>query len=250
MKKIARYIGINLPLLIFAGLNLSFVTLANSTEPDRLEPDRPGYSWGTHTVAAGSVYIETGYQFNRVQPDTRLSNFPVLNVRFGVINRFEGFVSWEGFEIYHREKAENPDVSLPAVGFKLNIINKEKFSATVIGLTEIQRDKPAVLPAVALTGAYNPFGELNLFGMAGIFSLTEQPQLTSAAGFGFALSGKTNLTFEYYNTYNTHTTLLNHGNEAGIIHFLNNNLQFDMYFGLIHGQKPDFYSGIGFAIRI
>jgi hypothetical protein len=252
MIKAAKNTGKRIVWAFICCMHFACLTSAAASEPEVIQPDRPGYSWGTHTVAPGFVYIESGYQINLQRASTAFSNLPVVNLRFGIINNIEGFISWDGFSLSHTLNNGSNETTLPTVGFKAGIFDSEKFSVTLVGLTEFadEADKPFILPALAVAWDYSLSEKIDLFGLAGVFSITEQPELSFAAGLNTEISSGINLSLEYYNIYNTHSTTLLHGNEAGIIFNLNPNLQLDIFSGIRYDKNPEIYTGIGFAIRL
>jgi hypothetical protein len=240
--------GINHVRAIFFCLLCAILPAVAASEPEHMEPDRPGYSWGTHTVAPGHVYLESGIQISHEQSFTT-SHILVLNIRFGITGNLEGFVSWDGFELQHNKPAES-EMVLPSAGFKLGLFDNENTKLALVGLLEFSSEKPVILPALACAWNHALTENLDFIGMAGVFQVTDQPEITLAAGINIPVSARTYFSLEYYNRYNTHSTNLQHGNEAGIMYFVSNNLQLDIFSGISYGGKTGYYAGFGLARRI
>ena len=65
---------------------------------ERLAPDRPGFSTGTHTVTPGRIYLEVGIGHSLARGEAvSETQAPQATVRTGVLPGLEVFVEWEGW---------------------------------------------------------------------------------------------------------------------------------------------------------
>lgn len=252
--------------IIFASVFLCFWVqgseLLYATQTERLAADRPGFAWGTHTVTPGSFYLETGFMYSfRTEPNfSNYSTLPVFNFRMGIADNLELFISWDGWDIYHQRNPEglntdNHELSLPLLGAKYQLFAAENFTFTLLGLLESNDDADSftVDPSLALLWDYSLTDDLELFGMgqAGTISTYTGNEMaySFAVGIGFPLGKNVDVFAEYFTMYDTFSKKLFHGNEAGILFFLNDNTQLDVFGGYSHENTIPHYLGAGISRR-
>ncbi len=252
---------------IIATVLLSFLAqgtgLLYATQPERLAADRPGFAWGTHTVTPGNFYLETGFMYSFFSDPIsyNYSTVPVFNFRMGIVDNIELFVSWNGWDIYHQQSSEDTNMSsnelnLPLLGAKYRLIAAENYTITLLGLLESNdiNNSFKVDPSLAMLWDYSLTDNLGLFGMAQAGTLStysgNEMAYSFSAGIGFPVSEKIEAFAEYYNRYDTFSKKLFHGNEAGILFFLNEDTQLDVFGGYGHGNHMPHYLGAGFSRRL
>ncbi len=254
--------GIRITALVSVWFLFMSSGLLHATQPQRLAADRPGFAWGTHTVTPGSFYLETGFQYSFFN-DSHFSNYssvPVFNLRIGIVNNLELFVSWDGWDIYHQRNenginTDNHDLNLPLLGVKYKLVTAEYFTFTLLGLLEGNDDEGSftVDPSLALLWDYSLTDNLELFGMAqaGTISASSGSEMSYsfAVGVGFPIAEKIEAFAEYFNMYNSISKKIYHGNEVGILFFLNDNIQLDVFGGYSYGKHWPHYLGAGFSQR-
>lgn len=263
LKLFHTYVLFHLPMAICLVVYLFFgCTNVIAGEPERLAADRPGFAWGTHAVSPGSLYVEGGFQhsWNPTVSGFRYTNVPVLNFRTGIVDGFEVFVSWDGWEsspgiINNTDESFADGLTMPFVGGKLRLKDSDAISLTILGLLEPNQgdDFFAVNPSLGLLWE-TPLSEtIDFFGMA-MGNLEYTPEdtpfyLILAFGLGTSITSNIGAFLEYYTIANTAQGEWLHGNEAGIQFFLSDNIQLDVFAGFSHGNKSDHYAGLGIARR-
>lgn len=260
-KPLLRLNGLN-SLVLAACMLLGVGAQTLATEPERLSADRPGFAWGTHTVATGTLYVEGGFQFawNPSISDYRYTNVPVINFRTGVANGIELFVSWDGWQstppiIEEEDNTFTDGLTMPVVGGKLRLKDSDAISLTVLGLLEPNQEDDyfAVNPSMALLWE-TPLSEaFDFFGMA-MGNMEYTPDHSSfnlilAFGLATSITHSVDAFVEYFTIAQTANGKWLHGNEAGIQVFISNSLQLDVFAGFSHGNESDHYAGLGIAKR-
>jgi hypothetical protein len=227
-------------------LMLALMLHVNASPPERLIADRPGFSAGTHAVTPGVFYLETGYQYSFAKGDNNFSNLPMLNFRTGIISNMEIFIGWDGLTVTHAHR--ETELNFPTAGMKYRLLKSEDFNLTAMGtLGFSDNGKISADPAVALLWDYELASRWELFGIvqAGYEEKRFSPQW--AVGLGFTTSDKTDVFLEYYNTISQANWM--QGLEFGLMYFLSNNIQLDIYGGYGLHDDLDHYVGLGFSRR-
>lgn len=230
-------------------------------EPERFAADRPGFAFGTHTVQPGTLYFESGFQysFNTGRVFFNYSNFPVLTLRTGLTSRSELFISWDGWTLLHQSNQSNTtgtELELPLLGAKYNLVQGNDYTLTLLAIAEPEESDNAlrINPAMALLWDYEIAENLELFGMGKMrldnAEKKTTPQLIFAIGASTPVTQSIDIFLEYFNIADTDSGKWIHGNEAGVIFFLGNDMQIDLYAGIGHRNYLDHYIGLGFAKRI
>ncbi len=252
-KKFQGFIAV--VLLLFAALQTA------AGEPERFAADRPGFAFGTHTVQPGTLYFESGYQysFNTGRVFFNYSNFPVLTLRTGLTNRSELFISWDGWTLHHKSHLSNStgnEIELPLLGAKYSLVQADDYTLTLLAIAEPEESDNTlrINPAMGLLWDYEITENLELFGMGKIrldnAEKNTATQLIFALGASTPVAQSIDIFLEYYTIADTDSGKWTHGNEAGVIFFMGNDMQIDLFGGIGHRNHLDHYIGLGFAKRI
>lgn len=245
--------------MLKAGILTLFLLLAGSVslqaQDQRLVPDRPGFSTGTFTVPVGEFYIETGYQYSfRNSTENRVSEFPQINIRTGLTQRSELFVSWDGFEIDHNQTGR--DQPLPSVGGKFRLVEGRQVELTLLGVLHNSREDgdyridplAGVMWEIEITDRMGHFGGIQLESELDENRRVWNPAL--AAGIGFELFEKLDSILEWYTIYESAEKEFYSGLEAGFLFYPNPSLQIDLFGGLGLSDEISHYLGVGLSIRL
>jgi hypothetical protein len=228
-------------------LLLALVLYAHATPPERIIADRPGYSTGTHAVTPGVFYLETGYELTFAKGEKNSSDLPVLNFRTGIISNMEIFIGWDGLSFTHAPL--NSELNLPSAGMKYRLYTSDDFNLTAMGTVEFSRNgKLSAAPAAALLWDYELASRWELFGMLQAGYEEKQLDTQVVVGLGFSISEKTDAFLEYYHIMYPGSTSMQ-GLEFGLLYFLSNNIQLDIYGGIGFHEDLNHYVGLGFSRR-
>lgn len=113
-------------------LGCSLAMMSGDARADAIDTNRPGFSFTPGVVARGDWQLETGFSYTQLSRDADLSQLPLAEVRFGVADEIELFVSnlnWASVDVGGGSASGIND---PAVGAK-------------IGLGDVGRTRMAIL---------------------------------------------------------------------------------------------------------
>lgn len=225
-------------------------------EGGTIAPDRPGISSGTHTVAPGSLYVESGFQYsvNRSGRDAENYNLPQLVLRTGITDRLEFDLLWTG---WNRDEIQGfgsqnsrSDVS---VGGKYRLAQSEGFNLTLFGLLSLPvgtdpSTSNSVDPLLGLLYDYSLADGVQFFANAYVnrfeadnVNVTEQQYMV---GLGFSHSQKLSSFVEFFTATPNHrgledTSII----DGGFTYFPSPDLQFDLSVGVgLSDGASDFLS--------
>ncbi len=255
-NKVFSKIKIILLVLLWANGN------AVAQMPERMIPDRPGFLTGTHTVTPGNLYLETGYQysFNAQDAFRNFSDIPLVNIRFGLGTTTEMFVFWDGLNVGHKTHrpfatSSETEWNVPGIGLKQRIYTAEALSLTLMGVLEGSDESGTFKadPSLAILWELETDGILDFFGIAQLGRESEPESnlnnVVVGLGAAFAPGENTETFVEYYTIAYPEISEWYHGTEFGVMYFVSNNLQLDVYAGFSFGSKLFHYTGLGLARR-
>lgn len=258
---------------------LSWLTGIDETEDEppskrRIATERPDFSFATTTVGKGRVVLETGYQYTHdtyLGENSRIHDFPQGLLRMGLFN--------EWFEIQIGQNWENARTTAPdgtaesAIGFqdmflgvKLGLTSQDKLlpeSSLLVGLTvptgARSQTNGRAMPNIFWTYAWG-FGEdekYNICGTTGAGQLLEVEthsftQILQTAEFITNLTPNLTGYVEYacFAPYNAIAQKPEHVIDTGLLYFINDNIQLDVWGGVgLSRAAPDYFVGCGFSIR-
>jgi len=221
---------------------------------ERLAPDRPGFSTGTHTVTPGRIYLEVGIGHSLARGEAvSETQAPQATVRTGVLPGLEVFVEWEGWT--RSRDGEPVSAAGPALGTKVRVLDSERLTLTALGVVARERNEVADGTEVlaGLMGEVGLGGAVALFG--GLQATTSpapdgrQWDRAGALGVEWELSSRWVGLLEIHSHRPFDADLRRHGVEWGLLFFPTLWVQVDVHagLGLNDGQSP--WLGAGLSIR-
>jgi Putative MetA-pathway of phenol degradation len=258
-----------------------------SQEEDRDGPintDRPTFTPANTVVPKGRLQFESGWTFNGQQASGARSyvyDFPELAMRYGLIDRVEFRMVWEG-QTYSQNQARTrgPWTSLNGasdmeVGFKWQLFpgdEKRKWIPTTALITSIfaptggtsPYSSQTVEPYINLIYGWSLTKKLTLGGSTGYLGIREQGtpnQLLHSYNYEryqqsivafYSITEETTLFYEWYIwtfTNSSNNLPLNYM-DGGILYRFTPNIQVDIRAGFgLSGRPNDFFTGTGFSVR-
>jgi len=230
---------------------------------DRINPDRPGFLTGTYIVNDG-FYTETGYQYSagRSSNQFRYSEYPNINIRFGLANKLEMFITWTGLRVVHQSVYDVTsdsylfsEATIPGTGWKYGLAVTEDYNIVLLGAIDCnnQNGKLYFEPSFGMAWDCALVNMLNVYGMEQAVieksTIGNNLALVSGVGFNCDITPKLTPFIEYYNQAYSSLKQINHGCEFGFIILLTRDTQIDFYGGLVFNNDPVKYLGIGFSRR-
>ena len=235
-----------------------------SSQTKRINPDRPGFLTGTYVVKNG-LYLETGYQYSvdRLNDKTAISAYPNINIRFGLADKLEMFVKWDGWEVsqrYNRDFSKafdrTSEVSLPGAGWKYRLTNWDDNSLTLIGIVDAVEMNGAVCvePSLAVSWENSLGSKFRLYGIEQVVlekSISGKiGVLVSGIGLNCDFTPRLQSFAEYFNKVNADNQRTTHGCEFGWMYTLTQDIQVDLYGGFLFHNEAVNYIGFGFSQRL
>jgi Putative MetA-pathway of phenol degradation len=262
-----------------------FATFSQKEDPDGpINTDRPTFTPANTVVPPGRLQFESGFTYNRQQSSTTSNNLydlPELAVRYGLMDRVEFRMFWEGPTIASSPTARGRrgtrlgGGSDMEVGIKWQLFAGDK-DRKWIPTTAL------ITSAIAPTGGNSPLSsgvaepyinliygwslseKLTLAGSTGYLGMRQQPVPDShlpADSFQrfhqsivafYTLGERTTLFYEWYALMytNSNSNLPNHFMDGGFIYRLTPNIQLDLRAGFgLSGRPDDFFTGTGLSFR-
>ncbi|MDO1502292.1 transporter [Winogradskyella maritima] len=232
-----------------------------------LVTDRPDATEASSTVGKGVFQIETGgfyesFEANNIQNE--LYTYNTMLIRYGLLDRIEFRVGWdfvEGITKVNNTKLDNVTSGFSPIllGVKVDIVEEkgllpeialllhtnhpffagEDYKTTSTG-TDFRFSLSHTLSERSSLG-YN-------LGMSWDGDTTRASYLYTLA-YGYSLSDKIGAYVEVYG-YLPEGLSFNHYWDAGFTYLVNNNLQFDAYFGTSLTEGQDILLGLGASFRV
>ena len=235
---------------------------ALAAESGTIAPDRPGISYGSHTVEPGAFYVESGLQYsvNRTGQDAENYNLPQLQLRTGISEGIEFHLIWLG---WNRDLLEGqPRVSSQSdlvLGSKIRLHQGENSNLTLMGQLSLPTGSaPATSdstdPLLGLLFDHALGNKLQFFANVLAARYEEQgddyTESQLAVGFGYSHSAKWASFIEYYAAFPDiaaieETAIV----DGGFTYYPNQDMQVDLSVGVgLRDTSSDFLS-IGFSYR-
>lgn len=115
---------------IIALAALPLVAIAQSP----IDTNRPGFTSSPNTVAAGLWQLETGIDYTRGNSSNRTWSLPAGELRMGISERLEGFVSGFNWTRQESDKGDQEGIKDINAGLKWNLTGAdENFSTALMG---------------------------------------------------------------------------------------------------------------------
>jgi hypothetical protein len=260
-------------------------TFSQKEDPDGpINTDRPTFTPANTVVPPGRLQFESGFTYNRQQSSTTSNNLydlPELAMRYGLMDRVEFRIFWEGPTIASppssrgRRGTRLGGSSDMEVGIKWQLFAGDK-DRKWIPTTAL------ITSAIAPTGGNSPLSsgvaepyinliygwglseKLTLAGSTGYLGMRQQPVPAShlpADSFQrfhqsvvafYTVGKRTTLFYEWYVLMYTNATnnLPNHFMDGGVLYRLTPNIQIDLRAGFgLSGRPDDFFTGTGVSFR-
>jgi hypothetical protein len=238
-----------------------------------LESDRPDFTEGSSTVTAGHLQIEGGYSYvynDNSEGRSESHTLPLLLLRAGIKDDLELRIAWEGYTNQSlRSDGQSEFVSQGgtdfSVGIKHRMYTEEGALPDISFIAELGIPAGAkattadeVEPALKLIWAHSLPGDFSLAGNINFSGPVEDSQRFFETAASIALAVPLNATIgtyvEYFGFYpgrdapeRSSMNFLNGGFTYGVTE----NLQLDVLAGFgLNDQADDFFTGLGFALRI
>ena len=238
---------------------------AQGSESKPLVSDRPDFTDGPETVAAGRFQVEAGYTFSR-KGDDKENTLGELLLRVGLSQRIElqlGLNSYvwrdspdgvsQGFDdmslgvkIKLVEGAESFELTQPTIGVIVR-------TTLPTGSDDIGEDKPQ--PEIILALGWDLSERLSLeANLKYAYRSEEGERFNQFAGslvLNYALTEKLGVFLEYFGLVPESNSGPNasflHG---GLTYLVNDDLQFDIHAGFgINQTDPNYFAGVGVSWR-
>jgi hypothetical protein len=252
-----------------SALTLLSCFLCGVGEPERLAADRPGEAETTSIVPPGTLQLEGGFKFEREtggdEANTDTLTLPELLLRVGILPVAELRLSADGFVYEDRAGASNrssgSDLEL---GAKLRCFGQDGLRPTTALLAALSF--PTGGRGVTSDG-FDPRGTLLLnwelnkhLGLDANLAFAGPTQgandssrvfeISPAVSLGAEITRRSNAFIEYFSTLKPSKDEDEHSIDAGVTHFLSDDLQLDLSAGVgLNRAAPDFFIGVGVAWR-
>lgn len=234
-------------------LLLAAATVAQEAGP--INTERPSFSASPITVDAGTIQVETGYEFLRDDSggDFESHTLPQLLMRVGLVERIELQVSWAG---YTRAEAGNVDFdgrNDVSVGAKWQVTGEQAtvpvalFAGLSLPVGDDEFTTDEVDPIISAFWSYS--GSLDWFGAVIVAEPDDDTVLSSAVGVSLPLGATTGSYVEYFGNY-AGGTGPEHYLNGGLTWLAKLNVQLDVRLGVgLNDRAADVFAGVGFSYR-
>lgn len=237
-------------------------TAALAAEGGTIAPDRPGISSGTHTVAPGTFYLESGFQYsvNRSGTDASNYNLPQLVFRTGVSEGLELDVLWSGWNRDQQQGGfRQTSVSDLSIGGKYRLHQGEMMNLTLFGLASlpvgsVPSTSDSVDPLLGLLFDRSLGGNLQFFAnlLANRFESEGQDVIERQVmlGLGYSHGPRLSSFVEYFAAFPNldgvaETAVI----DGGFTFFPQPDLQFDVSVGLGLNDASSHFLSVGLSFR-
>jgi hypothetical protein len=248
-----------------------------------INTDRPTFTPANTVVPPRRLQFESGFTFNNTLSNTTRSNlydFPELAMRYGVCDRVEFRIFWQGQTyIQSQPRLGGPwrqggGLSDMEVGFKWQVFagdKERKWIPTTALITSVMAptggtsslSSHTVDPYINLIYGWNITDKLTLAGSTGYLGMrqTDLGPGRKADSFErfhqsivafYSVADRTTLFYEWYvfTFTNAADNRPTHFMDGGVIHRLSANVQLDLRAGFgLSGRPDDFFSGAGLSVR-
>ena len=241
---------------LFVTLSLLFPTLLNA-EP--IQPDRPGFSTGTYTVAPGFSHIEMGVQtdYGNQLGDPDSYTAPLINYRTGLTPNTEFNLLWDGWSVVEGDR-QNNTINDVFVGIKHRLVVSDLYNISVLGFLSLptgnSTDAGHSTPFLGLLWDYAINDQILAFGTLQFISFVENEQRSNnfqpAIGFSFTHTETISTFIEYYNDISINLdTQKGRVVDTGIAYLLTPTIQLDFNAGFSLDKYSSDFMGVGIAVR-
>lgn len=250
------------PVLVFLILLVSgWVEGAAGQVPDvqpnaanRLSPDRPGFSTGTHTVTPGRVYLEMGVGHSIRRGDSAAeTQGPELTLRTGLLAGLEIFLEWDGWVLTSGPTSE--PTPGPVLGTKVRFPAPGALDLTGL-LWASQEGGGEARELTVLVGLMSEIELDDRWALFGGIQATSHPDAggrvwdpAGALGFEVGLWERWAGLLEFHSHHPPESTSRLHGVETGLLFFPRPWAQVDLHIGKGSGRGVPPWFGGGLSVR-
>jgi hypothetical protein len=235
-------------------------TFCTAQHQETVNPDRPGLSTGTYTMAPNTYQLEFGYSrsIGRSNPPSYTSVYPELLIRTGLTSKLEINLFWPGWQVINSDiTAREQSRSGIVVGGKYRLSETERFnlSALLQVATPIASGTSGmnVDPTLGILWDYQGNSSLSWFGA---FQLASEDAGTKretiaqfALGSSITLTDRLGIYLEYFRSSTLSSTAdVNQPLNGGFTYLITPKIQFDLYAGVGLNRSTDHFMGTGLAI--
>jgi len=228
-------------------------TVPQSAVAQTIDTNRPGFSFSPNVVGLGQWQLETGIAYSRSDDDTRTTFLPMAEVRIGVADQLEVFVSslsWLETKSFSDETSGLMDMQL---GTKINVSNAEAktqvallFQLSVpIGDDSLSSDRWD--PSIAFIWGHE--GNFAIAGTAIVSQFQSGYELDNSLKLPFSW-GDAHSGFVEWEANLPEDGASTHWLNGGYQWLIDDHMQLDFNVGLALNDQPgDRRLGVGFSIR-
>ncbi len=219
-----------------------------------IDTNRPGFSFSPNIVGLGDWQLETGITYNRSNDNTRTTSLPVAEIRIGVADQLEVFVSSLSWSETKFSSGETSGLVDMALGTKVNISNAEArtqmallFQLSVpIGDDSFSSDRWD--PSVAFIWTHN--GDLAIAGTVKVSEFRSGYQVDNGLKMPF-FWGDAHSGFVEWEANLPEGGGSTHWLNGGYQWLIDDRMQLDINAGLgLNDRAGDYRLGAGFSIRL
>lgn len=231
----------------FAALMISGAALAQT-----VDTNRPGFSFSPNVVADGQWQLETGIAYTRLDSDSSTRALPLAELRVGLSNNLELFVSSLGWMETESGNSSNSGLTDVTVGTKIGITENTGatqmavlFQLSVpVGGSSVTSDR--FDPSLAFVWAHS--GEFSLAGTVKVSEFESGFQLENGLKLPFSL-GNSHSAFVEWEAILPDGGGDRHWLNGGYQWLIDNRKQIDINVGLgLNDEAGDYRLGMGFSV--
>ena len=252
--------GANLPAdRLWKGLWLWLVVIVAFAMPDlvvgqTIDTNRPGFSFSPNVVGLGHWQLETGITYNRSNDNTRTISLPLAEIRIGVADQLEVFVSSLSWSETKFSGGETRGLVDMALGTKVNVSNAEAKTqmallfqlSAPIGDDNFSSDRWD--PSVAFIWAHN--GDFAIVGTVKVSEFRSRYEVDNGLKVPF-FWGDAHSAFVEWEANLPEDGSSSHWLNGGYQWLIDDRMQLDFNAGLgLNDRAGDYRLGIGFSIRL
>ena len=221
--------------------------------------DRPGFSTGTDIMKVLWVNISSGYQYSFSNSGTNntTQTLPLLNFRFGLVDKLELNILWNGWSIQGGNyQTLNSSLSDLSIGLKHRFYESQAYNLGVLALVSLPVGNNTstsnnIDPTLAFLWDYSLSKGVSLFGMVqGDSSKLNDKRIYNiqpALGTSFSFN-KASFFVEVYSLISSESEIKTQAVfDGGISYLFGRDTKIDMNFGIGLNKASDNFFGVGFV---
>lgn len=231
-------------------LTMAILCTSGSAAGQVVDTNRPGFSFTPGVVAAGRWQLETGIAYDRPGGDAKVTSLPLAELRFGVAEDVEIFISSIGWAKSEFGTSESQGLVDAAIGTKVATGSNEKARTAVlfqlsvpVGDSDFSSDRWD--PSVAFIWTYD--SRVPMAGTVKVSHFGNRFQLDNGFKLPFAISDTQSAFLEWEANLPEGGDDL-HWLNGGYQWLLDDTRQFDINGGAgLNDAAGDYRLGVGFS---